>query len=631
MSTAEVVRVPIAVPKKGTADRPTEVRMIPLSQIKDSKTNPREGEDIELAGLAADIAQRGVLEPVMVRPLAKESYELVFGHRRTKASRLAKLDVIPALVRELTDEEAFEIQSVENEQRENLHPLESAHVLVKLYGQECKRQGMSREHEVNPDKAIERVAARIGKPPKYVAKRMKLNDLIVPLKDAFLKGERVLLGHAELLAPLHPDQQAAAWKWMNKDGDMQTEGGERVKVNLITVAALRTWITGSFMLDLSKAPFPLDDPKLSPKLGACTTCQYRTSNKPALFGEAVGKGDLCTFPADYFLKRDNWLDAKVVAQERERGAKQVLRVGIGDNYTNAHSSHPIKINAEVGEYGAKAKLVTKACEHTKPGIVVYINPHMKPKEKLYDEVNVCTSPQTCKTHKDASSVQSSFSSSGRSTSSAKPTVEDRDRTRITNLKASIAPKTHDAIILNICAKAKELDAKLDKRTRDLLRIVKGETFGMLYSDRHRELAKNVFGKDPKSLKTPGQYGGGWSGTDYDKLIEQELGDAPLAWLVAQACMADYQSSSKVSSVVELSDYFKVDTASVRKVVAAGIEKKISVIAAQGERRKEKSKTRKPKASTSPQGRGSVKAAVKAKTKGSKPSTPTKTKSAVKRG
>lgn len=99
---------------------------IPLDKISESKKNPRtQFDEKKLAELADDIKQHGVLEPVLVRPLTNGkagTYELVFGARRYRASKLAKRETIPATVRELTDAECLELQLVENVQRADIAP-----------------------------------------------------------------------------------------------------------------------------------------------------------------------------------------------------------------------------------------------------------------------------------------------------------------------------------------------------------------------------------------------------------------------------------------------------------------------------------------------------------------------------
>jgi ParB family transcriptional regulator, chromosome partitioning protein len=103
---------------------------IPLECIRESKTNPRRAfDETKLAELAANIKLHGVLQPVLVRPLPggeAESYELVAGARRYRASKLAGRQSISASVRQLTDTECLELQLIENLQRADVHELDEA-------------------------------------------------------------------------------------------------------------------------------------------------------------------------------------------------------------------------------------------------------------------------------------------------------------------------------------------------------------------------------------------------------------------------------------------------------------------------------------------------------------------------
>ncbi len=102
-----------------------EIFHIPLADIQLSKTNPRQ----EIDSLANDIKKRGVQEPILVRPITSShaKFELVFGERRYLASQKAGIQTIRAMKRELSDEEAEDLQIMENLQRENLSFLDEAH------------------------------------------------------------------------------------------------------------------------------------------------------------------------------------------------------------------------------------------------------------------------------------------------------------------------------------------------------------------------------------------------------------------------------------------------------------------------------------------------------------------------
>src|SRR5207302_1611154 len=121
MVASEVKAVPPVV---------SSIQDIPLEKICESKTNPRTQFDpTKLAELAENIRQHGVLQPILVRPLPKgaaDTYELVAGARRYRASKLARRESIPATVRELTDAQALELQVIENVQRVDVHPLDEA-------------------------------------------------------------------------------------------------------------------------------------------------------------------------------------------------------------------------------------------------------------------------------------------------------------------------------------------------------------------------------------------------------------------------------------------------------------------------------------------------------------------------
>lgn len=178
-----------------------------LAWIAPSPTNPRKTfEPRALEELSASIKEHGVLQPVLVRPWPPERkrakghedgplFELVAGERRVRASHAAGLEEVPALVRELSDEQVIDIQLVENIQRKDLHALEEA---------DGYRQLM---RVAKYDAA--RIAAKIGMSAKYVYDRIKLLELIEPLKKAFL-ADRFTVGHAIILARLSKEDQKRA-------------------------------------------------------------------------------------------------------------------------------------------------------------------------------------------------------------------------------------------------------------------------------------------------------------------------------------------------------------------------------------------------------------------------------------
>lgn len=139
MST--VTKLPIAEPR---------VELIRLEKIHESASNPRQSFDpVKLQELADDITRRGVLQPVLVRPRPSGGFELVFGARRYRAAKLAKLETLLCIVREMTDEQVLETQLVENAKRvAGWRAL--AHVLLEFSSADdvVQRRGWTNEEEI---------------------------------------------------------------------------------------------------------------------------------------------------------------------------------------------------------------------------------------------------------------------------------------------------------------------------------------------------------------------------------------------------------------------------------------------------------------------------------------------------
>lgn len=170
-------------------------KQIARANIVLSKTNPRKhfNQD-ELRELAASIAEKGIIEPLIVRPKSKSQFELVVGERRYRAAAIAHVTDFPCVVRELSDQAAMDIQIIENLQRKDLTPLEEATAFRAL----IKSQ---------PDKhSAGSIAARVGKSASWVWDVMKLLDL-VPEARKLLDEGRISVNHAIPIARLTPEQQ----------------------------------------------------------------------------------------------------------------------------------------------------------------------------------------------------------------------------------------------------------------------------------------------------------------------------------------------------------------------------------------------------------------------------------------
>lgn len=260
---------------------------VKLSDIVTSETNPRKEFDAEsISGLAQSIKEKGVLQPIVIRKNGKPGkYELVCGERRYRASKIAGLAEIPATVRELTDEEAFELQITENLQRKDVHPLDEAVAFKSL---------MERKGETAKD-----VGLRFGKSEAFVVGRLKLNDLMPEFKKDFYAG-KMLIGHAFLLARLTKEDQEKV-----KDEHIMDHKG-----NYATVKELEEVIEQEVMNNLSAVAFKKDDETLLPKAGSCTACPKRSGNNPSLFPDIKEK-DRCFDSTCFNLKRETFVRREV--------------------------------------------------------------------------------------------------------------------------------------------------------------------------------------------------------------------------------------------------------------------------------------------------------------------------------
>jgi ParB family transcriptional regulator, chromosome partitioning protein len=179
-----------------TATAPTlELQELELAEIHESPWNPRQQYDQAKLAELADSLKSGQLTPVLVRPRTAGGFELAAGHRRFRAAKLAGLPTLLAIVRTMEDARFLEVLVIENDQRDDLHPLEEARGFTRL----LKQGGYD----------IPRIAERIGRSVQYVYDRVKLLQLTKEAQALFLAGE-MTAGHAILLARLAPADQARA-------------------------------------------------------------------------------------------------------------------------------------------------------------------------------------------------------------------------------------------------------------------------------------------------------------------------------------------------------------------------------------------------------------------------------------
>lgn len=301
-----------------TATLPTpaagpQMRMVEVALIEESLTNPRKTFDAtKLQELADSIKASGVHQPILLRPLpgsrvedtsyaplsptaawpfhrtkrdVRPVYELVAGARRLRACRLAKVAEVPAMIRELTDEQALEIQLIENLQRVDMSELEEA---------EGYRALMEHSHLT-----VEQVAEKIGKGDSkskgksYVYARLKLLDLSPEATKALREG--LIDASRALRIARIPDAKLQA-KALAEASRKNYRGDPAIGVR-----EFEGWLQQNVMLRLDSAPFNITAIELVPAAGSCKECPKRTGANPDLFAD-VNSPDLCTDPACYHGK-----------------------------------------------------------------------------------------------------------------------------------------------------------------------------------------------------------------------------------------------------------------------------------------------------------------------------------------
>ncbi|MGS0468791.1 ParB/RepB/Spo0J family partition protein [Cobetia marina] len=167
---------------------------LPLGQLQRGKYQPRRDIQPEaLEELADSIRAQGVMQPIVVRPIAEGCYEIIAGERRWRASQLAELDTIPAVIREgISDEIALALALIENIQRENLNPVEEAMALKRLLD----------EFELTQ----QQVGDAVGRSRAQVANLLRLLTLDQEVQTLLERGE-LDMGHARTLIGLSPARQ----------------------------------------------------------------------------------------------------------------------------------------------------------------------------------------------------------------------------------------------------------------------------------------------------------------------------------------------------------------------------------------------------------------------------------------
>lgn len=175
------------------AEGSVEIVELPLDRIKPGVFQARHDFDPEaMDELAASIKTHGVMQPVVVRPLGDELYELIIGERRWRASQLAALATIPCVIRHVGDQISSEMMLVENIQREDFNPMEEADAYKRLKDEFQLTQ--------------EEIASRVGKSRSFIANSMRLLQLPEGIQNLLAQGQ-LSVGHGKVLLGLNDRQQ----------------------------------------------------------------------------------------------------------------------------------------------------------------------------------------------------------------------------------------------------------------------------------------------------------------------------------------------------------------------------------------------------------------------------------------
>lgn len=257
-------------------------QLVDLAKIGPDPNQPRKYFDESAQkDLTDSIREKGIIQPIVIRkdPADDSRFILVTGERRYRSALAIqeedkKRNKVPAIVRDLSDQEALEFQIIENLQRQEVHPMEEAQAFAKLH------QIMS----------VSELAPKVGKSESYVLKRLKLNELIPEAQELFL-ADKVEYSDVLRFARIDKDQQKEILNANTREID-------RGNFYFIKTAVSRE------TKQLSEAKFPISNPSLYPLMGSCTTCQFNTENMGIQFdGE---KEHRCTRVSCFQIKSDTY-------------------------------------------------------------------------------------------------------------------------------------------------------------------------------------------------------------------------------------------------------------------------------------------------------------------------------------
>jgi ParB/RepB/Spo0J family partition protein len=351
-----------SVQTSGTAKSGTpKLLFIKLTLLVESPLNTRKHFDqVKLEELSRSILEAGVLEPLLVRPNLRfkgAEYEIAGGHRRFRAAKLANLEAVPCLVREMDDATFLEVLTVDNLQREDVHALEEAQGFKNL----LTLDGYD----------IAKIAKRVSKSESYVYDRMKLLQLIPQAQKLFLSSA-FSAGHAILIARLPKQEQVRLVDpdegelWQGDHGhepvgvqdDLGLEHAPGVRSRAIGVRALQAWIDDHIRFTQPDPTLPHLFPETAANLAEAEASQSK----------------VIQISRDHILKED--------AKDPE--GKRTYCVTSWTRADGQHEPDPYDAGKDGGE-------LSKTCEYSVLGLVVA-------GRGRGESFQVCIDKKRCMTH-----------------------------------------------------------------------------------------------------------------------------------------------------------------------------------------------------------------------------------------
>jgi ParB family transcriptional regulator, chromosome partitioning protein len=520
----------------------SEYRDLPVAQLQESPTNPRRRFDARgLEELAASIRAHGVLEPLLVRTLDDNRYEVVAGARRLRGSRLAEREFVPSRIVQLSDAEAIEAQAIENLQREEIHPLEEALAYKNMLALDASRY------------TVASIAERVGKNPSYITQRLRLTALVELVANAFLE-DRIGVGHALEIAKLPPAEQERAFAAAFK----QTWNGSRELRLLLPLRELTAWIEQNILLQLDSVPFDKADEALVPEAGGCTTCPKRTGYNTLLFGEELK--DSCSDAGCFNKKIDAFVQRRVTAKPN--------LIQISTSWADSKN----------GTVLGRGRYVALQLDQKPSTRKVPLSPYQKPCPHMKDAI-VAEGTERGQTVKVCAELNCAVHFANRREPDPKEVAKQREARRKELLKKKLEATVRHRIFAEVL---KKVGAPLDRS--DLVLVLQA-LLDKLNPIQKETLARRHKLEEAQSrLSTPSKV--------HAELVRllQRLDETALSKLLMETILLDdveHVTSEESEYLIRAAKQYRVDTAKVRKAVEQELSAKRAKEAVKQNKEKQK--------------------------------------------